>query len=95
VPKITDEIKVKVSISELVGDVESLKDIKAKKNGEITVNELLRMLLNESNENLIEELAVVRKYTNGNVVTGWTCTDGITGLGMAEFLKLHISEEVE
>jgi len=93
--KTPSEIKVKVSISELVGDVESLKDIKAKKNGEITVNELVRVLLNELNNNEIEELAVIRKYKDGSVSSGWTMTDAIEGLGMAEFLKLHISDGVE
>lgn len=86
---------MKVSISELVSDVESLKDIKAKKNGEITVNELLKMLLNELNNNEIEELAVIRKYKDGSVASGWTMTNGVEGLGMAEFLKLHISDSVE
>lgn len=93
--KLPNEIKVKVSISELVGDVESLKEIKAKKNGEITVKELIRVLLNELNNNEIEELAVIRKYKDGSVSSGWTMTEAIEGLGMAEFLKLHIVDGVE
>lgn len=92
--KFPEEMKIKMSISELVGNVETIKDIKAKKNGEITVNELLRMLLNESLNSEIEELAVVRKYKNGSVASGWTSTDGVEGLGMAEFLKIHISDEI-
>jgi hypothetical protein len=92
--KAPNEIKVKVNISELVGNVEELKDIKAKKNGEITVNELLRVLLNELNNNEIEELAVVRKYKSGEVSTGWTMTDGVEGLGLAEFLRIHIADDI-
>jgi hypothetical protein len=92
--KLPSEIKVKVSVSELVGNVEELKDIKAKKNGEITVKELIRILLNELYGNEIEELVVVRKYKNGTVASGWTCLDGIIGLGMAEFLKMHMKEEL-
>lgn len=92
--KFPNELKVKVSVSELIGNVEELKDIKAKRNGEITVNELLRVLLNELNNGEIEELAVVRIYKDGSVATGWTSTDGVEGLGMAEFLRLHISQGV-
>ncbi|MBY0122177.1 hypothetical protein [Bacillus sp. S/N-304-OC-R1] len=92
--KVPNELKVKINISELVGTVEDLKDIKAKKNGEITVNELLRVLLNELNNNEIQELAVVRKYKNGSVSTGWTTTDAVEGLGLAEFLKIHIQDGI-
>lgn len=90
----TSEIKVKVTISELVADVETLKDIKAKKNGEITVKELLRILLNELNNGEIHELAVVRKYKNGAIASGWTCTNGVDCLGMAEMLKIHMMDSI-
>lgn len=89
------EVNVKVNISELVGNVEDLKEIAAKKNGDITINELLRVLLNELNSNEIEELAVIRKYKDGTIATGWTSKDALLCLGMAEFLKMHIVDEIE
>lgn len=92
---LSKDLKVKVSITELIGNVEDIKELKAKRNGEITISELLKVLLNEFNNGEIQELAVVRKYKNGSVATGWTSTDGVEGLGMAEFLKIHIADSID
>lgn len=93
---ISKEIKVKVKIDELLPkELDQLKELKAKKNGEITVKQLLLILLNELNANEIEDMAVVRRYKDGSVASGWTIDDAVTGLGLAEYLKMHIQDEIE
>lgn len=94
--KVSKEIKVKVKIDELLPkELDQLKELKAKKNGEITAKQLLLILLNELNANEIEDMAVVRRYKDGTVATGWTTDDGVTGLGLAEFLMMHIQDEIK
>ncbi len=88
-----NEIKVKIDIAELVGGVDNLKEIKMKKNGELTAREILRVVLNDFLNDEIEDLMIVHTDKNGRVTTAWTATDSVKAFGMAEFLKHHISQE--
>ena len=88
------DLKVKVNISDLVGSVESLREIKAKKNGELTPKEITRVLLNDLLQDDIEELVIVTRHKNGQVTTGWSSNDAIQTLGMIELLKIDVSKSV-
>lgn len=93
--KLSDELKVKISISELIGGIDNINEIKAKKNGDLTTRELLRVLLNDFMNDEIEDLMIVQTNRNDQVTTAWTTTNAIKALGMAEFLKCHISDGVD
>lgn len=93
--KLPKKINLKVNISELVGNVENITEIKKRKNGEITPKELIRIVLNELLDNEIEEIAIVRRYKDGSISTGWTTDNAIEALGMAELLKIHIADDIE
>ena len=82
---------IKIHISDLISEIEDIRELKAKKNGDVTVKELLLVLLNELNSGEIEDLIVVRKYKDGEVASGWTSPEGIDLFGLVEVLKLHIS----
>ena len=86
------EEQATVRISELLTDVEDMRDLQARKNGDITPKELLRILLNEVNNGEIEELAVVRIFKDGTASSGWSNRNVIELLGMAEILKIQIND---
>jgi hypothetical protein len=86
------EKHVSVKISDLLSDVEDMRELQARKNGDITPKELLRILLNEVNDGEIQEIAVVRLFKDGSASSGWTSANALELLGLCEILKIQIND---
>ena len=93
--EVVKEIKVRLKIEELLHDkVDEIKELKAEQSGEITPLQLVTVLMNELMEDDIEELAVVRKHKDDTVTAGWTTIDGLRAIGLAEYMRMSIADEI-
>lgn len=89
------KLPVVLNIDELISSqTNQLKEFRAKKNGELTPKELLKVLMNEIVHDDVQDLIVIRKNKDGDIVSGWTYENAPEALGALEIVKQHIIEEI-
>ena len=89
------DLKAKIRIENLLYDKkDEIKEYRSKQNGGVTPTHMMAVLLNELMSGDVEEIAVCRKFKDGTAEVGWTTENNLEGMGMADYLKQHIYEEI-
>jgi len=91
---IPNDIKVKVEITELIGSSNEIKELKAKKQGELTPKEIFRVTLNELVNERVEEVVVISKNSDNKVSVSWSSEDAVEVFGMLGIANALVINEV-
>jgi hypothetical protein len=74
--------------------VENFSEWKAEKEGKLTPKVLIENLLQAIDEGIVQEVAFVTRCQDGEIKTGWSEMNLITGIGLLELGKQAIMAEM-